>query len=184
MPFRGDRRGLLDPNAARKQGLVSDIQQSITSYESQSQVVNERRAAVSDLDRVITARRNAYDELKQATVAYIAEHKMAVAAIAAGVAGTEIVSDPNNEFTSDQRLGAGIVAIIAAAYALDNAEEIVQVADRLSQANQASKSLRGQLDAAVMSRGALVDQLAAAEGELQAIATKRQQLRASLDALT
>ena len=172
-----------DRNAAQRQGLLSDIQQTTAAYVAQNQLVIERRATLAELERSVALHQGELADLQRGMNAYVGDHKLAVAAIVAGVAGSAVAVDPNNEFTSDQKTSAGVVALIAAAYALSNADEVTAVADRLLQADHAIKALRRQIDESATSREACARQLASDEGDLQTIESKRQQYRVALGAL-
>lgn len=65
---------------------------------------------------------------------YAMDHKMAILAIGGTVAGTAIALDKGDTFTEDQKTIAGWTAAAAAAYALFNHEEIIEVTDRMTKA--------------------------------------------------
>ncbi len=68
---------------------------------------------------------------------------MAVAALAVGIGGTAV--DSANEFSSDARAIGAVTALLAAAFAYENADDVAEVADRLFQADRYVKELKGRI---------------------------------------
>lgn len=112
--------------------------------------------------------------------AYILNHKMAVAAILAGVGGATIALDENNEFSGDARAVAGIVAAIALAYAALHPEEIIEVGDYLLQADIHVKKLKSQVKMTEANLKEEAEQLKQKEHELKLLTSQIAELRVQL----
>lgn len=84
-------------------------------------------------------------DYEQRVEAYLMDHKMAVASIAAGFGGAAVAFDPNNQFNQEVKDVAAIVGTIAAVYALFNMDELIEVGDVLLQADVNVRSLESQI---------------------------------------
>lgn len=136
-----------DPNAAKKQMLLSEIQQIQSNYSLLSQNVLARQQKIAFLSQKLTEQRTELAEYESRVKAYLLNHKMAVAALALGLGGTAVAYDPNNEFSDDAQQIAGIGAILAGLYAINNFSEVAEVADQIAQADSHVKSLTSQIAA-------------------------------------
>lgn len=103
--------------------LASDSRQA--RLESELSVLNQERIRVE-------AERARHDT---AVTAYLMNHKMATAAIVAGVGGTGVALDSSNEFSEEaEQIGAGM-ATMAAIYAIANFEEVAEVTNEMANAS-------------------------------------------------
>ena len=93
------------------------------------------QAEMAALRRELIAVRGEKERFQASMKDYLLNHKMAVAAIAAGVGGTGVVLDDKNEFSGDIKAVAGTVAVLGALWAIANYDEVVEVADRLMEAS-------------------------------------------------
>ena len=79
--------------------------------------------------------------------AYCLNHKMATAAVLAGVTGIAVNVDDSKEISDSAKQAAGAVAVAAGVYFLFNAEECLAVADQMMQAAAAQKGFDARLAA-------------------------------------
>ena len=135
-----------DPNEARRQFLLTEMQQLEHNYSLLAQDMASKQQQVSFLQQKLQQQRFELSDYNRQVEAYILNHKMAVAALAAGAGGAAVAYDPNNEFSDDVQGVAGIVGIVAGFYALANLEEVSQVADQLMQASRYVKQLEAQIE--------------------------------------
>lgn len=87
-----------DPNAARKQQLLSELHQVDNDYTRQSQAVSNRKNKVGYLEQQLLTHRSDLSDYKMRVEAYMMNHKMAIAAIGAGVVGTGWLLIPPTSF--------------------------------------------------------------------------------------
>jgi septal ring factor EnvC (AmiA/AmiB activator) len=135
-----------DGNAAKRQILMSQLQQSDGTLSMLTQTIAGRRSNVAQLEQRLSGQRSELAQFRGRVKAFMLNHKMAIAAITAGVGGAGVALNPRNEFSKDAEAIGGMVAVVAAIYALANAEEIAQVADALFQADAHFKTLQGHID--------------------------------------
>ena len=135
-----------DPNEAKRQYLSAEIERIGKNYQLAAQELPSKQQRVNFLQEKLQEQNAELADYNRKFNAYIMDHKMAVAAIAAGVGGTAIAYDPNNEFSDEVQVVSGIVGLFAVAWALGNMEEVAQVADQLAQADQYVKSLKAQIE--------------------------------------
>ncbi len=86
---------------------------------------------------------------------YLLDHKMALAALAAGVGGGKVALDDSKRFSAEAKTLAGTVAFLGILWAIGNHQEVLEVADRLAKADIMMKGfdarmakLRGRVTAA------------------------------------
>lgn len=172
-----------DPNAERKQALTAELQQVGQEYTVLSQAVAGRKTTVTTIERQLMNLESERSDYKRTVTAYMMNHKLAVAALALGLGGASVALDADNEF-SDEAEGLGTVAVaIAAVYALANAEEVAEVADRLVQADSYVKDLDRQIAQTTSSRNTEVERLSGEEFRLHGLETKQESIRVELVAL-
>lgn len=134
-----------DPNAARKQALLSDMQQINNEYKLLEQALTVKQQKIDFLDLQLTKHNAELSDYKRKFNAYMLDHKMAFIALAAGLGGAAVAYDANNEFSAQAQEFGTVAAVIAGMYALDNSSEVAEVADQLMQANIYVKALNNQI---------------------------------------
>ncbi len=172
-----------DPNAARKQVLGSELKEADSQYALLSQTVSSRRSDLVKLEQGLSEQRAKLGEYKGRVLAYMMDHKMATAAIVAGVGGAAVAWDPKNEFSEEAKEIGTVGAVVAAIWALANLEEVTQVAGELAKADVNRKSLEGQINSTSDSYKAESDQLSQEEPALEMARQKCAQTRSELNAL-
>ncbi len=101
---------------------------------------------LSLLRRDITATENQQEDHQTRVNDYMMDHKMAIAALAAGVAGAGVAFDGSNEFSEDAKGLGGATAVIAGLWALANYEEVIEVADRMAKASAMQTDYKDRID--------------------------------------
>jgi hypothetical protein len=109
--------------------------------------VSARMEQVNVLNRRLDEQVAERQRFRDAVQAFIMDHKMATTALALGVGGAGVALDPSNTFTQDAKNMAGITALIAAAYALANYDEVKHVGDQLLQAGVRDNTMQSAIDA-------------------------------------
>ena len=173
----------IDPNVERKQLLRSDLQQVDNDSTRLSQTVSNRKNTVGYLEQQVLSHRSDLSDYKGRVEAYMMNHKMALTAIAMGIGGGIVAIDPNNEFSSDVKTVAGFTTLLAAGWALNNSDEIAEVADTLNQADSHVKSLERQILELSSQLASESQQLSREEQTLHILQVKREQIREELEAL-
>lgn len=84
--------------------------------------------------------------LRSDVLSYMARHKLAVAALAAGAGGAGVAFDQSNTFSSEAKQTAAVVAGVAAIYALGNAAEVAAVGTTLWDADRRLDALYARAD--------------------------------------
>lgn len=125
-----------DPKEARRQFLLTEMRQLEHNYALVAQDMASKQQHVGFLQNKLQQQRSELSDYRRQVEAYISNHKLAVAALAAGAGGAAVAYDPNNEFSDEARGTAALVGLVAGFYALSNHEEVLQVADQLMQADR------------------------------------------------
>lgn len=172
-----------DPNVERKQLLRSDLQQVDNDYTGLSQAVSNRKNTVGYLEQQLLTHRSELSDYKGRVEAYMMNHKMALAAISAGIVGTGVALDSTSTFSSDEKTVGGLLAAGAALWALNNTEELAEVADTMNQADSHIKSLEHQIRTLSSQLAAESQHLLQEEQALRTLQVNGEQIRATLQAL-
>ncbi|MDH4186538.1 MAG: hypothetical protein OEV08_06050 [Nitrospira sp.] len=172
-----------DPNAARRQLLLSDLRRIDNDYALLSQTISNRKNKSAYLEQWLLARESELSDYKRRVTAYMMDHKMAIAALALGVSGTAVALDSTNKFSSDAKAMAGIAAAVAAIWALDNAREVAAVADQLTQADSHVRSIESQIAETSSTLTSEAQKLLQEERSLFELQGNREKIRTQLEAL-
>jgi hypothetical protein len=114
---------------------------------------------------------------------YILDHKMAVAAIAAGVGGTGVSLDASNSYSDEVKQLASALAVVAGIWALGNMDEVSGVVKTLNQADAHVRTLKvviAQTSVAIEKQGAAIQE---SQNQLNAIAQQSSTLQRELNKL-
>jgi peptidoglycan hydrolase CwlO-like protein len=169
-----------DPNSARRHALEANIQSLTAEFVSTTQsVVNDRAAAGATQLRVSQLEAE-LDDFQRRVRSYMMNHKMAVAAIAAGLVGGGVALESGNAFSQDIKNAGGVIAAIAALYALNNAGEVTEVLDQIMQANAHVNDLKAQIDESSAARDEATTTLVHSEQRLQEVTKRLEAARAEL----
>jgi septal ring factor EnvC (AmiA/AmiB activator) len=172
-----------DRHAEERQILTSQLQESDSNRTMLTQTIAGRRSTVAYLEQQLSRQRSDLAQFEGQVKAFVMDHKMAVAAIAAGVGGAGVAMDSSNRFTPGEQEAAGWVAAGAALYALANSEEVTHVLDQLVQAESHAKTLEGHIASTNEQLRNELYQLQEEEQRLAALNRQAADLRAQLLAL-
>jgi septal ring factor EnvC (AmiA/AmiB activator) len=172
-----------DPNEARRQFLLTELQQLEHNYSLIAQEMASKQQQVSFLQQKLQQQRSELADYNRQVEAYISNHKMAVAALAAGVGGAAVAYDPNNEFSDDVQAVAGLVGLVAGIWALNNMEEVSQVADQLMQADRYVKSLEAQIESTQSELNSTSEPIAQLQNSLNSMQTTYNARKTELESL-
>ncbi|WP_395752135.1 hypothetical protein [Prosthecobacter sp.] len=100
---------------------------------------------ISVLRRDMTATENQRADHQTRVTEYMMDHKMAIAALAAGAAGAGVAMDNNNEFSDDAKAIGGVTATIAVLWAIANHEEVLEVADCMAKASAVQTDYKNRI---------------------------------------
>jgi septal ring factor EnvC (AmiA/AmiB activator) len=137
-----------------KMQLQSRIDDLNKQKQSVIETVTRQEADVESLNNQLNLQVAELNEHQAKIHGYMLDHKMAVAALTAGVAGAGVALDHNNSFSDDAKNIGGVVATLAVFYALANLDEISDVVKTLNQADAHSRTL----EVAIAQTRAQIDQ--------------------------
>lgn len=169
--------------SAQRTALTSQLQETDAAYAQAVQAMQAHSRQLQALQDERSGLQSQAARLKREVQTFMMDHKMAVAALAAGVAGTGMALDDSGQFTDEARTVAGVVGIVAVGWALFNMEEVAQVASELMKAEAMAKALADRQRAVA---SALADEQAAlqqAQALHQQVQGRLATLRTALAAL-
>ena len=162
--------------ATERATLTSQLQETDATYAQAAQAVQAHSRQVQALQDEGSSLQAQAARLKREVQAFMMDHKMAVAALAAGVAGAGMALDDSGQFTEEARTLAGVVGMVAVGWALFNMEEVAQVASELMKAESMAKALADR-------RRAVASALADEQAALQQAQSLHQQVQGRLATL-
>lgn len=166
----------VDPEVARRNAQISDLESERSAAIAR---INALAIAADELAFQYQRYGNEIERHRIETVAYIWNHKRAVAAIISGAVSTTVAIDPQNAFTREMQVAAGAIAIFVAGWAARNAAEVMEVADVLFQADNHLKGLEAaETDIASQWQSRNAD-LEAARGRLGSIDQRLAEIRSA-----
>ena len=164
----------------RRQKVLSEMKDVDAERDPLMRAVAERQARLTGLETELQKQQLALQQFRDQVQAYMMDHKMAVAAIAAGIVGGGVALSEDNAFSSDAKAVGGIVGVIAALWAIENAAEVAEVLDQMVQADARVKRFESQL---LQIQGAIDQeraQIVADRARLGTLTTQLVDLRAKL----
>ena len=106
------------------------------------QVIANQESDLQSMIQRLAVQRSQLEEYDASVSAYMLNHKMATAAIAAGVGGASTYLDKENAYSDNaKQIGAGL-AFAAAIWVLANLDEVSEVVGVLNQADAHVRALR------------------------------------------
>jgi chromosome segregation ATPase len=128
----------LNKNSKEKErlnGHISDIQLSISNFDSQKSELEKQKYTLYATNTAISvakkAAENQIDELKSQLADYTLNHKLATLALIGG-GGSAAALVINDNLTDKQRAFLGTATVLAAGYALFNSDEIKEVSSEIT----------------------------------------------------
>ena len=135
--------------ARQKNYEIGILQSKLMDYQSyrnslDSELINQQ-AKLTDYSRSKFQLESKLADYENRVMAYLMDHKMAVACIVGGLGGATVSFDTTNEFSSEVKDVAGAVTAISAIYAVLNYSEVSEVADVLVQVDNNVKNLKKEI---------------------------------------
>ena len=127
--------------AAERTVLASQIHESDAARALASQALVAHGRQVQAINDELGGLQSEAAELRRRVQSFMMEHKMAVAALAAGAAGGLAALDDSGRVAQEAREVGAAVSFAAAVWAAFNMEEVLQVADQLVKADAALSNL-------------------------------------------
>jgi hypothetical protein len=169
--------------AAERATLASQLQEADAARALARQEVGARTRQVQAFEDELGTLRARAAELKRNVQAYMMEHKMAVAAIAAGAVGAGTALDDSGQFTEDARAVGAVVGLVAVGWALFNMEEVVHVGSELANAESAGQSMAERDATLLQALAGERDALQQAQARYQQVNVQAASLRDALSTM-
>ena len=149
------------------------LQSQIDDLNGQKQklleTIRDQRAAVEALKERESIQEAELNEYQARVEGYMLDHKMAVAALVAGVGGAGVALDTSNSFSQDAKDVGGTLAAIAAIWALANLDEVSDVLKTLNEADAHVRTMQAQIDQTKSATQQRLLDLQASQGQLTAL---------------
>jgi peptidoglycan hydrolase CwlO-like protein len=166
-----DRKQQIDTELNALTGQSNELKGRIADQQSEFEAGRQR----------LTVQRAQLGEYNAAVQGYMAQHKMAVAVIAAGLAGASTQLSKDNEFSQDAKDLGGLVAVGAAIWVIANMDEVTDVFNTLNQADAHVKSLKAGIEETAATLDQRTEALHRAQQDLDAIAVRVASLKQQRD---
>jgi predicted nucleic acid-binding Zn-ribbon protein len=139
----GGQSGCKDPHRVDLQSRLDSLNNQSSST---SQQISDQQSSLVALQQRLSSERTALNDYNAGVQNYMLQHKLAVAAIVAGVAGTVPWIDDNNKYSQDAKeIGIAMTAI-ALIWASQNMDEVSEVLGNLTEADAHRKSAQTEID--------------------------------------
>jgi peptidoglycan hydrolase CwlO-like protein len=143
--------------SAEKKQARSQLDEWNGQRQSLRQTIASEQGEVRDLRQQWNVQDAQLKEYQARVEGYMLDHKMAVTAIVAGVAGAGVALDSSNAFSEDAKNIGGLVTFVAAVWALGNMDEISDVVKTLNEADAHVRTLKAAME---RTRSAIMDRQA------------------------
>ena len=135
--------------ARQKNYEIGILQSKLMDYQSyrnllDSELINQQ-AKLTDHSRSKFQLESKLADYENRVMAYLMDHKMAVACIVGGLGGATVSFDTTSELSREVKDVAGAVTAISAIYAILNYSEVSEVADVLVQADSHVKNIKKEI---------------------------------------
>ena len=177
----GERPAPIDVQALKAEAALSELRElemTRISLNESLQAQQSRARAYADRAASLEAQ---LEDLTDRVQAYILDHKMAVASIAAGVGGAAVALD--DSFTEDEQGWGAVAGIAGAAYAVWNADEVAEVTDQLLQASQRAENLEQRIATARANHTKEAAAMAPLRQQLEHLNSRANALRTTIQSL-
>ncbi|MBL8331041.1 MAG: hypothetical protein JNJ71_19545 [Rubrivivax sp.] len=179
--------GCTDPRVAEREAqraqLSSQLVEADAGYLLAVQAVAGHQQRLEGLQQSAADIDGRRRELDRNVEAFMLNHKMAVAALVAGVAGGQVAFDSNGSYSAEARDVAAVVGLLAVGWALFNMDEVMHVASELAKADSFSTQLRREQESLAQALAAERQLLAQAQAQLAQSGQRVQGIRTSLASL-
>ena len=129
------RRDDLQAEIATVNGQREIARQTLSNQQSELEAMNQR----------LLVQEAQLREYNASVQGYMLDHKMAIAAIAAGIGGAGAALRSDNAYSEDVKEVAGGLALLALAWALNNMDELSDVVKTLNQADAHVRTLKADI---------------------------------------
>lgn len=171
----GSNPKLIEQNRLQQQIAVAESDRAALSLQA-----NTYGQTVSGLKAQEQKYLQAIEEEQIAAKAYMMNHKLAVAALVAGVGGVAMAVDNGSTLDQQSREIAGLVGAFAVIWAIANHEEVLAVADKVTQSASHLKDLEAAAARAQQERQAAQNAWQSAREAVDAAEAKLRSLQTSL----
>lgn len=169
--------------ATQRTTLNSQLQEADSVRSMASQAVVARQRSVQALDEELSSLQSKAAWHQRAVEAFMMDHKMAVAALAAGAAGGLLALDDSGSVSQEAREIGAVVGIVALGWALFNQDEVLQVANELVKAESTQQALNGRIEVLQQNLAAERDELQQAQTVLERVNQQASSIRTALQGL-
>ncbi len=138
--------GCLTGCDARRTQLQSQIETLTNQSSSISQQISNQQSSLVALQQRLSSERTALDDYNASVQNYMLQHKMAVAAIVAGVAGTVPWLEGDGKYSQDAKELGLALTVVAIFWASQNMAEVSEVLGNLTEADEHRKSAQAEID--------------------------------------
>lgn len=164
-----------------------DIQAAMSTLNGQKEIVRQtlsnQQSSLEAMNQRLLVEQAQLREYNAGVQGYILDHKMAVAAIAAGIGGTGTAISHDSTYSEEVKEVGAAAALIAIVWALNNMDEVSDVVKTLNQADAHVKTLKADI---AQTSSAIEQQRQAIQGSQASLGVMGQKvsaLQAQLDQL-
>lgn len=130
------------PESPQHRALVSELRNADATVERLGAAVAVRAIRLASLQQQLDGERNRRAHFEQALRAYMLDNKLAVAAIALGLGGAGVALSDDSRISDEARAVGGVAGVLAAAYAIANADEVLAVFNELTKADSMLRAMQ------------------------------------------
>ncbi len=165
----------------RKAEIRLELSELGSKCDSARQSVSNGESALKAMQQRRTDRHAQLNEYNASVQGYMLDHKMAVAALAAGVGGAQISSD--NTYSADAKQVGSAVALLAGLWAIGNMDEVSDVLKTLNEADAHVGTLKSDLAQTTEAIQQEERSIEASKEQLELLVQQQRGLQAELRAL-
>lgn len=162
----------------------TEVQAQIADLDNQRETVRQalsnQQSTFEAMNQRLRSQNAELDEYNARIQGYILDHKMAVAAIAAGVGGAETALSENNAYSEDVKEVGGIVALLAVAWAAEHMDEVSDVVKNLNYADAHVRTLNAGIQQTVSAMNHQQAEIQASQNNLAQLDQRGSVLQAHL----
>ena len=163
--------------------LVAELNDLQSQADRLRQVTSDEQSALAAMNQRLVQQKADLANFTAGVRNYMLEHKLAVAALVAGLGGAATALDNTNVYSEDAKQLGSAVAVVAGIWALGNLDEVSQVLEALNRADAQVRGLQAaiaQTSADLKAQQSSIDQ---AQTQLLNVAAQRAALEQQLNAL-
>jgi outer membrane murein-binding lipoprotein Lpp len=127
-------------DSQKKMQLRAQLTTLQVEVDSLRQAASDQESALAAAGQRLTQQNTDLNNFNTTVVSYMLDHKLAVAALVAGLGGASAALDGSNAYTDQAKQLGSAIAVVAAIWAIGHADEVGQVLQVL---NRADLQVRG-----------------------------------------